>query len=144
MQRSPMLIAAPLASRGSQLTYSHGQSPSLCLLSSPLPSLLCSQSSCLSLHPSFPASLCSEVGHSGSPVYSSAAASGERASEGARGKHRRVEEKQQAYFNIPANPHQRGATRTSAFALLIPAAVHIWIYDREFACGPQILHFINL
>lgn len=68
---------------------------SVCHLSStPFPPFLCKQSSFpASLFPSV--SLRSEVGHSGSPVYSNAAASGERARARGHGeKHRRVEGKQ--------------------------------------------------
>lgn len=95
---------------------------SVCRLSStPFPPFLCEQSSFpASLFPSI--SLRSEVGHSGSPVYSNAAESGERASEGARGK-TQGSGRETAYFNICANPHQQSATRTSAFTLVIPATV---------------------
>lgn len=127
------------------LTCTHTVPFSGCLLSSPPPPPF------LSKQLSFPASLfplspsvflCSEVGHSGSPVYSNAAASRERERERVRGhgeKHRRVEEKQAAYFNIRANPHRRSTTRTSAVPLVVPATVNICIYDSRSLMGHKSL-----
>lgn len=113
------------------------------LSSTPFPPFLCKQSSFpTSLFPSI--SLRSEVGHSGSPVYSNAAASGERASEGARGK-TQESGRETAYFNICANPHQHGATRTSVFTGHPGhCQEYICIHDRTISRGPQIFNFITL